>query len=53
MRYVNAGHIHRSWCGSSEPNAPIEELSAGGMVIGMFPFASYEESMVYCGPETC
>jgi sigma-B regulation protein RsbU (phosphoserine phosphatase) len=35
---------------SSEPNAPIEELSAGGMVIGMFPFASYEESMVDLWP---
>ena len=47
LHYVNAGHnppyLVRA---SSEPNAPIEELSAGGMVIGMFPFASYEESMV-------
>ena len=30
--------------------APIEELTTGGIVIGMFPAASYEESVVDLQP---
>jgi sigma-B regulation protein RsbU (phosphoserine phosphatase) len=29
-----------------EQDAPIEELATGGIVIGMFPQASYEEAIV-------
>ena len=47
LRYVNAGHnppyLVRAL---SDSGAPIEELSTGGMVIGMFPLASYEEAVV-------
>ena len=57
LRYVNAGHnppyLVRALSTNSQPNgahAPIEELAAGGMVIGMFPFATYEESVVDLHP---
>jgi len=48
LRYVNAGHnppyLLRS--GSSG----IEELSVGGMVVGMFPDAPYEDATVALSP---
>ncbi len=47
LRYVNAGHnppyLLRSATGSTAA-AEIEELSTGGIVIGMFPQAKYEEA---------
>lgn len=52
LHYVNAGHnppyLVRRVSGNENLSAvaPIEELAAGGMIIGMFPFASYEESVV-------
>ncbi len=55
LRYVNAGHnppyLLRSVNGhgtTSNGAAPplIEELSTGGMIIGMFPQANYEEAIV-------
>jgi sigma-B regulation protein RsbU (phosphoserine phosphatase) len=52
LRYVNAGHnppyLIRRLKGeeSSGAAAPIEELTAGGTIIGMFPSATYEESVV-------
>lgn len=53
LRYVNAGHnppyLVRSLDASSNESgqdADIEELATGGMVIGMFPVANYEESTV-------
>jgi putative ABC transport system permease protein len=47
LRYVNAGHnppflLHRN----GAPEAPIEELAKGGMIIGMFAQANYEETEV-------
>ncbi|MBV9226577.1 MAG: SpoIIE family protein phosphatase [Acidobacteriaceae bacterium] len=57
LRYVNAGHnppyLVRTLEISSDGNglgAPIEELGTGGMIIGMFPFASYEEAVVDLRP---
>ncbi len=48
LRYVNAGHnppyLLRSV--DAQPLREIEELSTGGMIIGMFPQASYEEAKV-------
>jgi sigma-B regulation protein RsbU (phosphoserine phosphatase) len=46
--YVNGGHnppllLRRD-------GGPIEELAAGGMIIGMFPFAAYEETLVDVSP---
>ena len=55
LRYVNAGHnppyllrsAHLSGNGSPAPHtSDIEELSTGGMIIGMFPYAHYEEATV-------
>jgi sigma-B regulation protein RsbU (phosphoserine phosphatase) len=53
LHYVNAGHnppylvrALQTNSGDEKSNAPIEELTAGGMIIGMFPFASYQESVV-------
>ena len=59
LRYVNAGHnppyliralrLNPEGNDSSTPIgsiAPIKELTTGGMIIGMFPFASYEEAVV-------
>src|SRR4029079_39374 len=49
LRYVNAGHnppyLVRAGSGSTAASAPpqIEELTVGGMVVGMFPEAEYEE----------
>jgi putative ABC transport system permease protein len=56
LRYVNAGHNppyllraeHRSTVGSAPPE--IEELSAGGTVVGMFPEMEYEEATVELCP---
>lgn len=47
LRYVNAGHnppylLRRV----NVPELQIEELATGGMIIGMFPQASYEEATV-------
>ena len=55
LRYVNAGHnppyllrsasVHAAESNGNSP-AFIQELSTGGMIIGMFPQASYEEASV-------
>lgn len=49
LRYVNAGHnppfLLRSANGHT-PETDIEELAAGGIVIGMFPQARYEEAAI-------
>ncbi len=52
LRYVNAGHnppylLHN---GNGSGNARIEELSTGGMIIGMFPQSAYEEGLVQLHP---
>ncbi len=53
LRYVNAGHnppyLVRALNVSSSPGATgatVEELTTGGMIIGMFPVASYEDATV-------
>ncbi|MBV9501790.1 MAG: SpoIIE family protein phosphatase [Acidobacteriaceae bacterium] len=52
LRYVNAGHNppyllrHLKSTGSKGSVAEIEELATGGMIIGMFPSASYQESVI-------
>ena len=56
LRYVNAGHNapyllragRQSTAGSAPPE--IEELSAGGTVVGMFPEVEYEEATVELCP---
>jgi len=56
LRYVNAGHnppyLLRAGQGSVVGSAPpeIEELSAGGTVVGMFPEMEYEEATVELCP---
>jgi serine phosphatase RsbU (regulator of sigma subunit) len=56
LRYVNAGHnppyLLRAAQGSTVGSAPatIEELSAGGTVVGMFPEMEYEEATVALCP---
>ncbi len=57
LRYVNAGHnppylvrSFKSSGGSVGSGAQIEELATGGMIIGMFPSANYEESVVDLNP---
>ena len=57
LRYVNAGHnppyLVRALPPSPRENdssAPIEELATGGMIIGMFPVANYEESVIDLRP---
>ncbi len=53
LRYVNAGHNPPYLVRALRPSpqedgstARIEELATGGMIIGMFPVARYEESVV-------
>ena len=56
LRYVNAGHnapyLLRAGRPSTAGSAPpeIEELSAGGTVVGMFPEMEYEEATVELCP---
>ena len=56
LRYVNAGHnapyLLRAGRPSAADSAPpeIEELSAGGTVVGMFPDMEYEEATVELCP---
>ncbi len=57
LRYVNAGHnppyLVRALETPSyghEPGTAIEELATGGIIIGMFPFARYEEATVDLRP---
>lgn len=47
MRYVNAGHNPPFLL---RHNAEVESLSQGGMVIGLFPFAAYDEGTVQLRP---
>lgn len=49
LRYVNGGHnppflLHNHNSGN------IQELSTGGMIVGMFPFSQYEEGSVQLEP---
>jgi sigma-B regulation protein RsbU (phosphoserine phosphatase) len=46
LRYVNAGHNPPYLLRPSAVTNEIEELSTGGMIIGMFPQARYEEAAV-------
>ncbi len=46
LRYVNAGHNPPYLLRTRAEGAPIEELAVGGIVIGMFPAAQYEEAVV-------
>ena len=57
LRYVNAGHnppylvrALRPDPQGNDSSAPIEELATGGMIIGMFPGANYDESIVDLQP---
>ena len=57
LRYVNAGHNPPYLVRALETpsnnhgrGASIEELPTGGMIIGMFPSASYEEATVDLRP---
>jgi sigma-B regulation protein RsbU (phosphoserine phosphatase) len=57
LRYVNAGHnppyLVRSLplqSADDKSPSPIEELATGGIVIGLFPFASYEEAVIELHP---
>jgi putative ABC transport system permease protein len=55
LRYVNAGHnppyLFRAGQDSSPGGSPpVEELTTGGMVVGMFPEAEYEEGVVDLRP---
>jgi putative ABC transport system permease protein len=42
LRYVNGGH-NPPFLLRNHERGTIEELSTGGMIVGMFPFSQYEE----------
>jgi sigma-B regulation protein RsbU (phosphoserine phosphatase) len=58
LRYVNAGHnppyllrrIDAPAAASGEPATEIQELSTGGLVLGLFPQARYDEAAVDLHP---
>ena len=56
LRYVNAGHNPPYLLRATRPSttdsapSPVEELSVGGTVVGMFPDARYEEATVALSP---
>ncbi|HEX5108105.1 MAG TPA: ADOP family duplicated permease [Vicinamibacterales bacterium] len=56
LRYVNAGHnapylFRAGWHSTADAASPeIEQLAAGGTVVGMFPETSYEEATVELSP---
>jgi predicted permease len=45
LTYVNGGH-NPPFLLRNHQSGAIEELAAGGMIIGMFPFSQYEEGTV-------
>ncbi len=49
LEYVNGGHNPPFLLRNHESGA-IEELTTGGMIVGMFPFSQYEEGTVQLGP---
>ncbi|HEY7210904.1 MAG TPA: ADOP family duplicated permease [Bryobacteraceae bacterium] len=46
LRYVNAGHNPPVLIRSQREGAPLEELATGGMIIGMFAQADYQEAQL-------
>ncbi len=50
LRYVNAGHNPPYLLRAADPAAPLEELTAGGTIIGMFAQSTYEEGVVHLHP---
>ena len=50
LRYVNAGHNPPFLMRSADGGSGIQELTTGGMVVGMFPEADYEEAIVDLRP---
>jgi predicted permease len=50
LRYVNAGHNAPYLLRAGAASMPIEELSTGGTIIGMFPQALYEEGTIDMRP---
>jgi predicted permease len=50
LRYVNAGHNPPYVLRVGGDNPAVEELPAGGTVIGLFPQADYEESSIVLKP---
>jgi phosphoserine phosphatase RsbU/P len=50
LRYVNGGH-NPPFLLRNHQSGSIEELSAGGMIVGMFPFSQYEEGAVQLHPD--
>jgi putative ABC transport system permease protein len=49
LNYVNGGH-NPPFLLRNHQSGAIEELTAGGMIIGMFPFSQYEEGTVQLEP---
>ena len=49
LSYVNGGH-NPPFLLRNHQSGSIEELRAGGMIIGMFPFSQYEEGTVQLEP---
>jgi len=50
LRYVNAGHNPPHLLRRTEQGVEVTDLSAGGMVIGLFPDADYVEAEVALQP---
>jgi serine phosphatase RsbU (regulator of sigma subunit)/ABC-type antimicrobial peptide transport system permease subunit len=50
LRYVNAGHNPPYLLRVREAAVPIEELTTGGTIIGMFAQSTYEEGTVHLHP---
>jgi sigma-B regulation protein RsbU (phosphoserine phosphatase) len=49
LTYVNGGH-NPPFLLRNHQNGAIEELTTGGMIVGMFPFSQYEEGTVQLEP---
>jgi sigma-B regulation protein RsbU (phosphoserine phosphatase) len=50
LRYVNAGHNPPFLFHVSDAGVEVQELPAGGTVIGLFPQADYEEGLIALRP---
>jgi sigma-B regulation protein RsbU (phosphoserine phosphatase) len=50
LRYVNAGHNPPYLMRVDGASLAVDELPAGGTVIGLFPAADYEEGTIALGP---
>jgi phosphoserine phosphatase RsbU/P len=53
LRYVNAGHNPPIVCRKGADGGEIVRLSEGGLVVGLFPAAPYQEAQLTLQPGGC